>query len=76
MKRNRYPGEILLKGFIKLLNLNSNQLADLFDVPLQRYYFAKKSMVLIPKKGIKNSLLFPTDAAQPSQVKRDKLSLI
>ena len=47
MSWNIHPGEILLEEFMKPLNLNSNQLAHLLDVPTPRI-----NDIILQKRGI------------------------
>ncbi|MGV8964332.1 MAG: HigA family addiction module antitoxin [Candidatus Saccharimonadaceae bacterium] len=47
MSWNIHPGEILLEEFMKPLNLNSNQLAHLLDVPAPRV-----NDIILQKRGI------------------------
>ncbi len=47
MTWNIHPGEILLEEFMKPLNLNSNQLAHLLDVPSPRI-----NDIILQKRGI------------------------
>lgn len=47
MSWNIHPGEILREEFMKPLNLNSNQLAHLLDVPAPRI-----NDIILEKRGI------------------------
>ena len=47
MAWNIHPGEILLEEFMKPLDLNSNQLAHLLDVPTPRIHD-----IILQKRGI------------------------
>ncbi len=47
MSWNIHPGELLLEEFMKPLNLNSNQLARLLDIPTPRI-----NDIVLEKRGI------------------------